>query len=92
MTEQPPPGSYVGTKGESPSDQVGLRNKLRAWWKHLPELHRAAISIGLAILIAIGLFFIDHSLAYAVLVCTALSWIRRLPPIPWKLAAPSTFS
>ena len=37
--------------------------------------------------VAIGLFFIDHSLAYAVLLCSALYWIRRLPPIPWKLAA-----
>jgi branched-chain amino acid transport system permease protein len=87
MTEQPPPGTNVGTQGESPAEQVGLRNQLRAWWKHLPALHRAAIAIGLAVLIAIGLFFIDHSLAYAVIVCSALYWIRRLPPIPWKLAA-----
>jgi branched-chain amino acid transport system permease protein len=33
------------------------------------------------------LFFVDHSLGYAVLTITALWWIRRLPPLPWRLVA-----
>src|SRR5690348_6958800 len=68
-------------------EQIGLRNQLRARWKALPEQTRIGVSIALEIALAILLFFVDHSLAVAVLAVSAIYWIRRLPPLPWRLAA-----
>ena len=68
-------------------ETIGLRNKLRAQWKELPAEQRAGASIALEVVLAILLFFVDHSLGYAVLTISALYWIHRLPPLPWKLAA-----
>src|SRR5689334_22948666 len=82
-----PEGTHVGTQGDSPVETIGLRNQLRERWNGLPLEQRAGIAIGLEIVLAILLFFVDHALAYAVLTISALYWIRRLPPLPWKLAA-----
>jgi branched-chain amino acid transport system permease protein len=68
-------------------EQIGFRNQVRARWQALPERERWGIAIGLELLLALGLFFIDHSLAWATLSVSALYWIHRLPPFPWKLAA-----
>jgi branched-chain amino acid transport system permease protein len=86
MTEHPE-GTYVDTRGDSPHETIGLRNRLRARWKELPFEQRAGASIGAAIALAILLFFVDHALGYAVLTISALYWIHRLPPLPWKLGA-----
>jgi len=69
-----------------PPEVVGIRNVLRARWKALPFWYRVAVAIGLEVLIAIGLFFIDHALGYAVATGAALYWIHRVPPLPWRLA------
>jgi branched-chain amino acid transport system permease protein len=68
-------------------EQVGFRNQMRARWKALPIYERAGIAIGLEVAVAILFYFVDHSLGYAVLTLSALYWLRRLPPLPWKLAA-----
>jgi len=59
---------------------------LRARWKALPVLTRAAIAIGLEVALAILFYALDNSLGYGVLTVAALYWLRRLPPLPWKLA------
>ena len=64
---------------------MGFRNQKRARWDALPERQRAAISIALELLLAVLLFFIDHSLGYAVVVISALYWIHHLPRLPWQL-------
>jgi branched-chain amino acid transport system permease protein len=69
-----------------PPDVVGFRNVLRARWKAVPFWHRTAIVVGLELLVSIGLFFVDRSLGYAVATVAALIWLRRLPPLPWRLA------
>ncbi|MCW2964289.1 MAG: hypothetical protein JWO17_1541 [Actinomycetia bacterium] len=69
-----------------PREVVGIRNVLRARWKALPFWYRVAVSIGIEFLIAIGLFFLDHSLGYAVATGAALYWVHRLPQLPWRLA------
>jgi branched-chain amino acid transport system permease protein len=69
-----------------PPEVVGIRNVLRSRWKALPFWYRVAVAIGLEILIAIGLFFIDHSLGYAVAAVAGLYWVHRLPRLPWRLA------
>ena len=74
-----------GTEGEA-LEQVGFRNRLRARWKALPVLTRAAIAIGLEVALAILFYALDNSLGYGVLTVAALYWLRRLPPLPWKLA------
>src|SRR4051794_34635948 len=56
-------------------------------FRALPRDVRWGIAIGLEILLAILLFFVDHSLGYAVAAVSALYWIHRLPRIPWRLAA-----
>jgi branched-chain amino acid transport system permease protein len=81
------PGTHVGTQGEAPQEQIGFRNQARAGWKALDFVTRIAISIGMELALAIGLFFIDHSLGYGVATAAALYWIHRLPRLPWKLAA-----
>ncbi|MGZ4338780.1 MAG: branched-chain amino acid ABC transporter permease [Gaiellaceae bacterium] len=86
MTEHPE-GTHVGTQGDSPSEAIGLRNQLRARWKAMPFQQRAGIAIGLEVVLAVLLFFIDIALGYAVLTLSALYWIHRLPPLPWKLGA-----
>ena len=89
----PPRRTHAGgrmTERRAPTDSapevVGFRNQQRARWDALPVRQRAAISIALELLLAVLLFFVDHSLGYAVVVISALYWIHRLPPIPWKLA------
>jgi branched-chain amino acid transport system permease protein len=79
------PGTQLETHGDAP-EQVGFRNRLRARWNAQPVLTRTAIAIGLEILLAIIFFVLDRSLGYAVLTVSALYWLRRVPPLPWKLA------
>jgi branched-chain amino acid transport system permease protein len=69
-----------------PPEVVGFRNVLRARWKGLPFWNRVAITIGLELLLAIGLFLVDRSLGYAVATVAAMFWLRRSPPLPWRLA------
>jgi branched-chain amino acid transport system permease protein len=69
-----------------PPEVVGFRNVLRARWKAVPFWHRTAIVIGVELLVAIGLFFLDHALGYAIATAAALLWLRRVPPLPWRLA------
>jgi branched-chain amino acid transport system permease protein len=79
------PGTQLEPPGEAP-EQVGFRNRARARWNAQPVLTRAAIAIGLEIVLAILFYTLDRSLGYAVLTVSALYWLRRLPPLPWKLA------
>ena len=65
---------------------IGFRNQMRARWQSLPERTRIGVSLGLEILLAILLFFVDHSLGIAVGVVAAIYWIFRLPLLPWRLA------
>jgi|tagenome__1003787_1003787.scaffolds.fasta_scaffold20973623_2 branched-chain amino acid transport system permease protein len=78
MTEHPE-GTHVGTQGESPREEIGFRNRLRARWRALPERQRWAAAIAGQVALAILLFFVDNSLGYAVLTISALWWLRRLP-------------
>jgi hypothetical protein len=69
-----------------PPEVVGIRNVLRARWKALPFWYRVAVTVGIELLVAIGLYFVDRSLGYAVATAAALLWLRRVPPLPWRLA------
>ncbi len=69
------------------SEAIGLRNRVRAQWKAMAFEQRVGASIALTIALAVLLFFVDHALGYAVLTLSAFYWIRRLPPLPWKLGA-----
>jgi branched-chain amino acid transport system permease protein len=82
-----PEGTHVGTQGESPPEAIGLQNQLRARWKALPYAQRAGVVIAAQVVLAIALYTVDHALGYAVLTLSAVYWIARLPPIPYKLAA-----
>jgi branched-chain amino acid transport system permease protein len=73
-------GSHLG-------EQVGFRNRVRAWWRGLPSLQRVGIAVAVAIAFAIGIFFIDHSLGYAVVLLTTLYWLHRLPDPRLRMAA-----
>ncbi len=86
MSEHPE-GTHVGTQGESPVEVIGVRNRLRAQWRAQSDEVRIGSSIGGAVVLAVLLYFIDHALAVAVLTVSALHWLRRLPPLPWRLAA-----
>jgi len=82
-----PAGGTPPASDPAHGDEIGLRNQIRARWHALPELTRAGISIGLFVGLSILFFFVDHALAYGTLTITALFWIRRLPPVPYRLAA-----
>jgi branched-chain amino acid transport system permease protein len=66
---------------------VGLRNQLRRNWRSRPESTRNAISMGIVLAIAILLFFVDNSLAYAVLLGGAVYQLAKLPLLPWRVTA-----
>ena len=66
---------------------VGLRNQLRHSWKRRPASTRSAISMGLVFVLAILLFFVDHSLGYAVLLGGAIYQLRKLPLWPERIGA-----
>jgi branched-chain amino acid transport system permease protein len=70
----------------NPPDVVGFRNVLRARWRGLPFRERVGLAVGLELLLAIGFFFVDHSLGYAVATVAALYWVHRMPRLPWRLA------
>ena len=61
--------------------------KAKARWRSLPQEWRWGIAIGLELLLALLLYFVDGSLAVTVLTISAIYWIRRLPPLPWRLGA-----
>ncbi len=76
------PGTELGASGPPP-EQVGFRNQLRARWKAVPALHRAAFSIAVTIAIALLFYFtLDHALGFALLTVSAIYWLRRLPFYP----------
>jgi branched-chain amino acid transport system permease protein len=80
-------GTHAGqVEPDAPGAEVGLRNQLRARWRALPE--RTRIGLGITIQFGIGLllFFVDHSLGYAVWIGSTLYWLKRLPPLPYRLA------
>jgi Branched-chain amino acid transport system / permease component len=83
-------GTHVGTQGESPAE-VGFRNQLRGRWRRLPAEQRMGISMAILLLFAILLFFVDHSLGYAVLIGGAIYWLEKLPYWPHRVAATSAF-
>ncbi|HZQ16125.1 MAG TPA: branched-chain amino acid ABC transporter permease [Gaiellaceae bacterium] len=66
---------------------VGLRNQLRTQWRALPELQRFGITAAAEVVLALLLYFLDHSLGYGVLTVAAVYWIFKLPPLPWRAAA-----
>jgi branched-chain amino acid transport system permease protein len=67
--------------------QVGWRNQLRARWRGLPERQRLAITIGIELVVAVLLWLVDNALGYAVALVFVCFWLRRMPPLPWRLAA-----
>ncbi|MDX6475050.1 MAG: branched-chain amino acid transport system permease protein, partial [Gaiellaceae bacterium] len=54
-------------------------------FRELPERTRWGIAIGIELALAIGLFFVDHSLGFAVAAVAALYWLYRAPRLPWRL-------
>ena len=51
-------------------------------YRGLPDQTRWIVGTAIAIVLAIVLFFVDHSLGYAVLTIAALWWLRHVPPLP----------
>jgi len=66
--------------------EIGLRNQLRARWRALPVEQRSAISVAVQLAISWALWPLAHSLTYAALLLFSVRWLRRLPPLPWRLA------
>ena len=67
------------------SEQVGLRNKLRARWLGLQQEARWGITIGVELLVSILLFLVDHSLGIGAALVFIVIWLRRLPAVPWRV-------
>jgi branched-chain amino acid transport system permease protein len=61
------------------TEEIGLRNQLRARWRAQTLEMRFAISASLIVAFAIVLYFVDHSLAYGVAIVGTIYWVRRLP-------------
>jgi branched-chain amino acid transport system permease protein len=56
-------------------------------WRRLPAETRSRIVLGALIVLAILLFFVDHSLGYAVLLGAVVIELRKLPLWPQRTAA-----
>ena len=76
---------------DAPPTEVGFRNKLRGSWRRLPERTRVGISIGVLLLVAVLLFFVDHSLGYAVLIGGTIYWLSKLPYWPQRIVGTAAF-
>ncbi|HEX7084124.1 MAG TPA: branched-chain amino acid ABC transporter permease [Gaiellaceae bacterium] len=79
-------GAHAGQTLQ-PGEEIGLRNQLRARWRAVPEPTRIAIVAGVELALGVLLFFVDHSLGYAVWIVSGLFWMRRMRPLPHRLAA-----
>ena len=75
-----------GTQGEAPGEAVGYRNQLRAWWRSLPTTQRWIITIVLQVGFSLALWGLSLALTYAALFVFAILWLRKVPPLPWRLA------
>jgi branched-chain amino acid transport system permease protein len=64
----------------------GFRDQLRERWRQLPQDQRWAIAIGAEVVLVILLWLLDHALGYGAAVVIAFMWMRKLDPIPWRLA------
>src|SRR5581483_8225748 len=82
--------THLGTQGESPTEQIGYRNKTRAWWRGLTFEQRLVSSLGGALVLTILLWLLDHALGYASLIITTIYWLRRTPA-RYKLPAEIAF-
>src|SRR5258705_3169646 len=76
--------TQVDTEGEA-TEQVGLRNKLTARWRALPDEQRLGLTVVFQLAFAFALWGLARSLTYAALFIFALLWLRRVPPVPWRL-------
>jgi branched-chain amino acid transport system permease protein len=61
------------------------RRSLKVRWRELPEDQRIGATIAAQLGVAILLFFIDHSLGYALATLSVVYWLRRMPRLPWRL-------
>jgi branched-chain amino acid transport system permease protein len=84
----------MSTAAVEPSgEQIGLRNQLRARWRALPQEERFLIAGGIeAVIGLLLLFLVDRSLGYGVLLVSGLYWLKRVPPLPWRLAIEGSFT
>jgi branched-chain amino acid transport system permease protein len=65
--------------------ELGLRRHLRQRWERLPRIEQVVAKIGIQLLVAILFFLIDHALGYGLVVVFVCLWLRRVPPLPWRL-------
>src|SRR5579871_733933 len=56
-----------------------------AWVRRQPTPQRVAFTVAFQVLLAVPFFLLDHALGYAVLTISAIWWLQRVPPIPWRL-------
>jgi branched-chain amino acid transport system permease protein len=54
-------------------------------YRALDDRTRWGLALGLEVLLAVVLFFVDHALGVAVATVAAIYWIHRLPLLPWRL-------
>jgi branched-chain amino acid transport system permease protein len=67
------------------AEPVGFRNQFRHWWDGLPEQQRWAITIAVQVLVTVLVWLASHALGYGVALIFTVLWIRRMPPLPWRL-------
>jgi branched-chain amino acid transport system permease protein len=56
-------------------------------YRNLPQTTRWRIAIAVELALAVLLFFVDHSLGYAVLLGATIYWIGKLPYWPYRIGA-----
>ena len=69
-------------------DQVGVWNQLKARWRSIPQMNRWVIAGAIQLVVAFGLWFIDHPLAIAFLIVFRVAWLRKLSPnarLAWQV-------
>ena len=54
-------------------------------WKELPESRRRQATLAVELLVVMGAWLLDHSLAVGLGVLFAVFWLRKMPPFPWRL-------
>ena len=69
----------------SAAGQPGFRSRMRSQWRERSEHERLAATIAIQFLVVLFCWSIDHPLGYGVAVVFTVLWLRKLPPLPWRL-------
>ncbi len=72
-------------------DRIAAAAAVKERWQSYPVRTRQLVALALELVLIVLLFFVDHALAYGAAVIVSIFWMRKLPPLPWRLGVQLVF-